>query len=76
LKESEIRIAEWNKLVQQQNADKARKETKINKRKQTVSDFVWKQRMAKGSTKKERHMPDKVSFVNGGKAQHCKPKTF
>jgi sRNA-binding protein len=76
LKENEIRIAERNKLERQQKADKARKETEVNKRKRIVSDFARKQRTAKDSTKKERHMPDKVSFVNGGEAQHCKPKTF
>jgi hypothetical protein len=69
IKENEIRIAEWNELERKKNGDKARKETEGYKRKQIASDFARKQRVAKDSTKKERHIPDKISLVKGSEAE-------
>ena len=75
IQENEIRIAKRNNLERKKNSDKARKETEEYKRKKTASDFARKQRVAKDSTKKERHMTDKISLIKGrDTGSHRKPK--
>jgi hypothetical protein len=74
IKENEIQIVKRKKMKRKKNSDKARKETEKYKRKRIASDFARKQRAAKDSTKKERHMPDKISLVKGRGKQKSTPR--